>query len=100
MASGDVAYGECHGQDRQTECEHTPSKPTPTFGNVAASRAVPQPPKTSQKVPMNSAVPLLVRVIFLPAVPMTGVGYEIQNLKTQWIPGNAALFRNSPVSGI
>ena len=33
----------------------TPSRPMPTFGNAAASTALPQPPKTSQKVPKNSA---------------------------------------------
>jgi hypothetical protein len=34
----------------------TPKRPMPTFGNAAANTALPQPPKTSQKVPMNSAV--------------------------------------------
>src|SRR5262249_4793611 len=33
----------------------TPSRPMPTFGNAAASTALPQPPKTSQKVPSASA---------------------------------------------
>src|SRR5882672_12067725 len=33
----------------------TPSSPMPTFGNAAASTALPQPPRTSQKVPTNSA---------------------------------------------
>src|SRR5690348_18347250 len=33
----------------------TPVNPMPTSGNVAASTALPQPPRTSQNVPMNSA---------------------------------------------
>lgn len=33
----------------------TPSNPIPTLGNAAASTALPQPPRTSQKVPKNSA---------------------------------------------
>src|SRR6185437_11272557 len=38
----------------------TPNRPIPTCGNAAASTALPQPPKTSQKVPMNSAASFLV----------------------------------------
>src|ERR1700743_1512443 len=34
----------------------TPTKPIPSAGKAAASTALPQPPKTSQKVPKNSAV--------------------------------------------
>jgi len=33
----------------------TPSRPMPTSGKVAAWTALPQPPNTSQNVPMNSA---------------------------------------------
>src|SRR6185295_18636401 len=33
----------------------TPTRPMPTSGNFAASTALPQPPKTSQNVPNNSA---------------------------------------------
>src|SRR4029077_1376823 len=33
----------------------TPAKPIPRPGKAAASTALPQPPKTSQEVPMNSA---------------------------------------------
>ena len=33
----------------------TPSRPIPTLGNAAARTALPQPPKTSQNVPKNSA---------------------------------------------
>src|SRR5262245_48654450 len=33
----------------------TPCNPIPTLGNAADRTALPQPPKTSQKVPMNSA---------------------------------------------
>src|ERR1700761_4058048 len=34
----------------------TPTKPIPRAGKAAASTALPQPPKTSQKVPKNSAM--------------------------------------------
>ncbi len=33
----------------------TPNRPIPTFGNPAESTALPQPPKTNQKVPNSSA---------------------------------------------
>ena len=33
----------------------TPRNPIPSAGNAAASTALPQPPKTSQNVPKNSA---------------------------------------------
>src|SRR5215510_13482313 len=33
----------------------TPCRPMPTFGNAAASTALPQPPITNQNVPKNSA---------------------------------------------
>jgi hypothetical protein len=33
----------------------TPAKAIPSFGKPAASTALPHPPKTSQKVPKNSA---------------------------------------------
>jgi hypothetical protein len=35
--------------------KETPTSPMPTSGNLAAKTALPQPPKTSQKVPMSSA---------------------------------------------
>src|SRR4051794_19630183 len=38
----------------------TPAKPIPRFGNAAARTALPHPPKTSQNVPINSAVALLL----------------------------------------
>jgi hypothetical protein len=34
---------------------NTPTRPMPTSRNVAASTALPQPPRTNQNVPMNSA---------------------------------------------
>ena len=37
------------------KASETPSRPMPTSGNAAASTALPQPPKTSQNVPINSA---------------------------------------------
>src|SRR5690606_41588689 len=33
----------------------TPSNPIPTSGNAAARTALPQPPRTNQNVPINSA---------------------------------------------
>src|SRR5579863_8345179 len=41
----------------------TPAKPIPSPGKAAASTALPHPPKTSQKVPMNSANALFDRFI-------------------------------------
>src|SRR6516225_3280246 len=41
----------------------TPSKPIPTCGNAADSTALPQPPRTSQNVPNDSAAIRLERVI-------------------------------------
>src|SRR5215467_7360973 len=38
----------------------TPRNPMPRFGNAAASTALPQPPKTNQKVPRNSAIALFL----------------------------------------
>jgi hypothetical protein len=38
----------------------TPKKPIPVFGKVAARTALPQPPRTNQKVPMNSATSFLI----------------------------------------
>src|SRR5690606_15902337 len=47
----------------------TPSSPIPTSGKAAARTALPQPPKTSQNVPMNSAKPfwIFVMMTLLPA---------------------------------
>ena len=33
----------------------TPNRPIPTLGNAAANTALPHPPNTNQKVPINSA---------------------------------------------
>src|SRR5688572_20466925 len=41
----------------------TPSSPMPTPGKAAASTALPQPPSTSQNVPMNSATIRTLNVI-------------------------------------
>src|SRR5579872_6091562 len=38
----------------------TPTNPMPNAGNAAASTAAPQPPSTSQAVPMNSATSLRI----------------------------------------
>src|SRR6202020_2188055 len=38
----------------------TPSKPIPTWGKAAARTALPPPPSTNQKVPINSAASFLV----------------------------------------
>src|SRR3546814_2722299 len=41
----------------------TPRKPIPRSGKPAAITALPQPPKTSQKVPTNSANPFCILLI-------------------------------------
>src|SRR5690348_9783449 len=41
----------------------TPTKPMPRLGKAAASTALPQPPSTSQNVPMNSAPSAFVMAV-------------------------------------
>src|SRR5262245_29665142 len=64
----------------------TPNKPIPTFGNAAASTALPHPPNTSQNVPRNSAVAFLPRDIdaFLLAalMPPTTCGFILTGPKS------------------
>src|SRR5690349_21958982 len=51
------------------KASETPTRPIPTSGNLAASTALPQPPKTSQKVPNNSATArLAMGMVVLPTV--------------------------------
>src|SRR5450755_1428239 len=47
------------------KANETPSKPIPTFGNAAASTALPHPPNTSQNVPMDSARALFGKLIMI-----------------------------------
>lgn len=46
----------------------------PTFGKPAASTALPHPPKTSHKVPMNSAVIFFCNDIFFSPCKLFGNG--------------------------
>src|SRR5579863_10310331 len=62
----------------------TPSRPIPTWGKAAASTALPQPPSTSQKVPMNSAASFLVKGMDDSAVSVL-VGATAQNRAEQKI---------------
>ena len=65
------------------KASETPAKPIPSSGKAAASTALPQPPSTSQNVPMNSAAsffdmgmrsdPLLVCVGMRPPAPERGL---------------------------
>ncbi|MNP80659.1 hypothetical protein D3C76_1788210 [compost metagenome] len=43
----------------------TPAKPIPSSGKAAANTALPQPPKTSQNVPRNSAKYLFILITHL-----------------------------------
>src|SRR5437870_3400326 len=45
----------------------TPTNPIPRLGKAAASTALPQPPSTSHKVPMNSAVRRLLSSMAIPS---------------------------------
>src|SRR5689334_25382712 len=45
------------------KAKETPNNPIPTLVKAAASTALPQPPKTSQKVPIYSATSFLLRDI-------------------------------------
>src|SRR5881394_3988939 len=44
----------------------TPSRPIPTLGKEAASTALPQPPNTSQNVPIDSATMGLASITVIP----------------------------------
>src|SRR5947207_751124 len=55
MSARDAADRIGHRHDGQPKRSATPTRPMPISGNLAAKTALPQPPKTSQKVPMNSA---------------------------------------------
>src|SRR4029077_6367721 len=54
----------------------TPKSPMPTFGNAAASTALPHPPNTSQKVPINSAAARLVSGIIFSSIPFVRYSWE------------------------
>src|ERR1044071_7746409 len=56
----------------------TPTKPMPISGNLAASTALPHPPKTSQKVPMNSAVSFFDNGMAAPSVEWTIDGQTVR----------------------
>jgi len=60
VAPRDVADRECHRKHRKTECQGNSQEADSTPGKAAASTALPQPPSTSQNVPINSAVARLV----------------------------------------
>src|SRR5690349_14996444 len=47
----------------------TPANPIPRLGKLASNNAAPQPPNTSQNVPMNSAEHFLKRDIETPQAP-------------------------------
>jgi len=56
MPAGDMADRIGHGQYGQAEGERDPEKAdAQRAGKAAANTAAPQPPKTSQNVPKNSA---------------------------------------------
>src|ERR1039457_661644 len=59
----------------------TPRYPIPTFGMPAARTALPQPPKTSQKVPMNSAMALFAKGIAV-SFSAAGIGSTDRRLGT------------------
>src|SRR3990167_3716953 len=63
----------------------TPSRPMPTSGNAAARTALPQPPNTSQNVPINSAKPFWIFVI-LTLLPAGG----LRRLRREGHPISAA----------
>ena len=51
------------------KANETPSNPMPTSGKAAANTALPHPPRTSQKVPKNSAPYFLIPVSFKQRLP-------------------------------
>ena len=70
MAARDMTNCESHGQYRQNQTPGThPVNQCPHRGNAAANTALPQPPRTSQKVPINSAPSfLLIPIIMSPLI--------------------------------
>ena len=68
MTAADMADGISHGQNRQTECERNAQQADAHIreyscqnGTAAAAKtALPQPPKTNQKVPTKSAINLFI----------------------------------------
>src|ERR1700688_4119608 len=68
------------------KAQATPRKPMPVLGKPAASTAAPQPPKTSQKVPINSAIERvpkdMIVILLRQATPeLRQASPEIVNLK-------------------
>ncbi len=74
MAAGDVSNGIGHGQHRHPKAKETPANPMPSSGYAAASTALPQPPKTSQNVPKNSAMTRFEMGI---RPPLSQIEYEL-----------------------
>ena len=66
MTAGYVADGISHGEDREAKGERHANEPDAHLRKAAANTALPQPPKTSQKVPMNSAVRRFVSATSFP----------------------------------
>src|SRR5260221_5632740 len=56
----------------------TPTSPMSISGNFAASTALPQPPKTSQKVPMNSAPSFFDNGMAAPPVDLRAMPKHLQ----------------------
>lgn len=70
MPAGNTANRVGHGQNRQTEGERDTQEANAEFRKSSSKTALPQPPKTSQKVPKNSERSL--RLITFPHHVTTG----------------------------
>src|SRR5580698_5518401 len=71
----------------------TPSNPIPTPGNAAESTALPQPPSTSQNVPMNSARTRFdngIKGMFVPSSLYEVICSYSESYARSARPGNAA----------
>lgn len=55
MPAGNVPDGISHGEDRLTQGPRDPVQADTDFRKSSCQRGTAQPPKTSQKVPMNPA---------------------------------------------
>src|SRR5580700_8596989 len=76
----------------------TPKKPMPVLGKPAASTAAPQPPKTSQNVPMNSAAARVPKDINLSSCKkgsfdcISGMAKQETPFRRGWKAGTGAAY--------
>src|SRR5580704_17688267 len=76
------------------KAQATPRKPMPVLGKPAASTAAPQPPKTSQNVPTNSAIARVPKDIV--RILLEQILLEIVYQGLRWYQENAPEDKKGP----